>query len=187
MALSRAAFEVEFHKRMKYFGSVLSFVIRTPLPLPLPLPRINHRPATSCCRSGSMSGAWWFARWVLVLVLAFDYLSASFHHHQHDGIERQLDLATAHATFDDGDTHAEGEEHPLMSHATMAIRIDPSRLGQLPAADNADAPVALVSVVQLLAAFDEPPPTHWRPDRSRPDFRSHRSLPPAGRAPPLHA
>ena len=91
----------------------------------------------------------------------------------------------AHASLDDGSTHAENDEHLLLSHATMAIRVDPSRLGQLPAIDYLDAQVALVSVAQLLAAFDELPPEHWRPDRA-PDFRSHRSLPPAGRAPPLH-
>ena len=134
-----------------------------------------------------MRGAWWFARWLIVLVVAFDLLSAPFHQHRHDGVEGPLGFATVHASLDDGDTHAEGDEHPLVSHATMANRIDPSRLGQLCAADSNDAPVALVAVVQHLAAFDEPPPTRFRPDRSRPDFLSHRSLPPAGRAPPLHA
>lgn len=136
---------------------------------------------------GGVSGAWWFARWLLVLVVAFDLLSGPFHHHRHDGVEGQLGLATAHASFDDGDSHAEDADPALASHSAMAIRIDPSRLGQLPANDNAEVQVALVSVTQLLAAVDELAPEHWRPDRSRPDFRSHRSLPPAGRAPPLHA
>lgn len=153
------------------------------------LPANAHRP------SGGVSGAWWVARWLLVLVLAFDLLSAPFHPHHHDGVEGQLEFAAAHAhayayahaSINDGAAHAEGEEHPLVSHAATAIRIDPSRLGQLCAADSNDAPVALVAVVQHLAAFDEPPPTRFRPDRSRPDFLSHRSLPPAGRAPPLHA
>ena len=161
------------------------------------LPANAHRP------SGGVSGAWWIARWLLVLVLAFDLLSAPFHHHRHDGVEGQLEVAAAHAlahahahahanahaSVDDGATHAEGEEHPLLSHAAVAIRIDPSRLGQISAGadadDRADAPVAVVPVVQQLAAFDEPPPARFRPDRSRPDFLSHRSLPPAGRAPPL--
>ena len=134
-----------------------------------------------------MGGAWWVARWMLVLVLAFDHLSAPFHHHHHNGVEGQLGFGSAHAPFEDGDTHAESDERRLMSHSAMALRVDPSRLGQLPAIDGADVPVAHISVVELLAALDEPPPTHWRPDRSRPDFRSHRSLPPAGRAPPLPA
>lgn len=122
-----------------------------------------------------------------MLVIAFDFLSAPFHHHHHDGVEGQLEFATVHASLEDGSPHAQGDEHPLASHATMAIRIDPSQLGQLPAIDNPDVQVALVSVAQRLAAIDELPPEHWRPDRSRPDIRSYRSLPPAGRAPPLHA
>jgi len=137
--------------------------------------------------SDGVSGAWWLARWLLALVVAFDLLSAPFHHHHHDGVEEQLGFATAHASLDDSGTQAACDEHPLVSHATMAIRIDPSRLARLPPIDNADAQIALVSVAQLLAAVDELPAQHWRPDRSRPDFRSHRSLPPAGRAPPLHA
>ena len=148
----------------------------------------THHHSTLSRRSpDGVSGAWWLARWLLVLVVALDFLSAPFHHHHHDGVEEQIGFATAHAALDDSSTHAEGDEHSLGSHATMAIRIDPSRLAQLPPIDNVDAQVALVSVAQLLAAVDELQPQHWRPDRSRPEFRSHRSLPPAGRAPPLHA
>ena len=149
--------------------------------------RTRHPSTLSRRPLGGVSGAWWFARWLLVLVVAFDLLSAPFHHHHHDGVEGQLEFATAHASLDGGDTHVESDDHPLVSHATMAIRIDPSRLAQLPPVDNADAQIAFVSAAQLLAAVDELPPPQWRPDRSRPDFRSHRSLPPAGRAPPLHA
>ena len=137
---------------------------------------------------GGVSGAWWLARWLLVLVVVCDLLSAPFHHHHHDGVVGQLEFATAHAfSFDDWDTHAEDADHLLTSHSAMTIRVNPSRLGQLPAIDSADAQIALVSVAQRLAAVDDMPAAHSRPDRSRPDFRSHRSLPPAGRAPPLHA
>ena len=138
-------------------------------------------------RISGVNGAWWFARWLLVLVLACDLLSAPFHPHHHDGIAGPLEFGTAHASFDDGGAHVDRDEHTAFSHSATALRTDPSRLGQLPALDGADVPLALVSVVDLLTARDEPTPIHWRPDRSRPDFRSHRSLPPAGRAPPLHA
>ena len=147
----------------------------------------KRSPATSCRRTSDVSRAWWIARWLLVLVVACDILSAPFHQHHHDGVDGRLGLATAHASFDDALSHAQDADHPLASHSAMAIRIDPSRLGQLPAIGNANIPVAMISVVELLASLDEPPPPQWRPDRSRPDFRSHRSLPPAGRAPPLHA
>ena len=148
----------------------------------------THHHSTLSRRSpGGVSGAWWLARWLLVLVVALDFLSAPFHHHHHDGVEEQIGIATAHAALDDSGTHVERDEHSPGSHATMAIRIDPARLAQLPPIDKGDVHIALVSVAQLLAAVDEMPAAHWRPDRSRPDFRSHRSLPPAGRAPPLHA
>lgn len=149
--------------------------------------RAQHLATRSRRSSDGVSGAWWFARWLLVLVVAFDFLSAPFHHHHHDGVEGQLQIATAHASLDDSGLHVESDDHPLLSHVTMAIRIDPSRLGQLPAIDNPEAQAALVSVAQRLADVEELPPALWRPDRSRPDFPSHRSLPPAGRAPPLHA
>lgn len=149
--------------------------------------RTKSLSASSRRSSDGGSGAWWLARWLLVLALAFDLLSAPLHSHHHDGVGGLLEVATLHASRDETDTHADGADHPLVSHATIAIRIDPSRLGQLPTLDGADVQqVALLSVVQLLVAVDAPP-AHWRPDRSRPDFRCHRSLPPAGRAPPLHA
>lgn len=134
-----------------------------------------------------MSRAWWLARWVLVLALAFDLLSAPLHQHHHEGVGGPLEFTTVHALLDGTQAHTIGDEHPLTVHATMAIRVDLSRLGQLAPPDNTDVPVVLVSLAQPLATVDEPPPEDWQPDRSRPDFRSHRSLPPAGRAPPLHA
>lgn len=134
-----------------------------------------------------MSSAWWIARWVLVLALAFDLLSAPLHQPHHEGAGGPQEFTTVHALLDGAQAHATGDEHPLTVHATLAIRVDLSRLGQLLPPDHADVPVELVSLAELLAAFDEPPPEDWQPDRARPDFRSHRSLPPAGRAPPLHA
>jgi hypothetical protein len=149
----------------------------------------RHRLIHTRRPSGGVAGAWWLARWLLVLLLAFDYLSAPFHLHGHDGPGDRHELAVVHGSFADGHTHAQGEDHPLLSHASMAIRVEPSRLAQRPAAsaaDAADAAVAAVTAVALVAAMDEPPP-HWQPDRSRPRIRPHRSLPPAGRAPPVHA
>lgn len=151
------------------------------------MPIVRHHPALSRRRTSGVGCTWWFARWLLVLVLVFDHLSAPFHHHHHDGVGAQFELAAAHGTFDaDGDTHAGGYVRQPVSHAAMAIRIDPSRLSQLAVIDNTDAQVALVSMAQLLGALDGTPPPQWRPDRHRPEFISHRSLPPAGRAPPVH-
>lgn len=122
-----------------------------------------------------------------MLALAFDLVSAPLHQHHHEGVGGPLEFTTVHALLDGAQAHTISDEHPLTVHATLAIRIDLSRLGHLSPADNADVPMALVSLTQLLAAVDEPPPEDWQPNRSHLDFRSHRSLPPAGRAPPLHA
>lgn len=150
------------------------------------MPRTRHPTTVSPRQTGAVNGAWWFARWLLVLVLAFDHLSAPFHHH-HDGSLAQLDYATAHVSFDEAEMQAVGDEHRFVSHSAMAIRAGSSRLGQLPAAAMADLPVAFASMVEWRVVPDESAPADSRRDRPRPDFRSHRSLPPAGRAPPLHA
>lgn len=144
-------------------------------------------PTVSLRRTSGVSRAWWFAQWLLVLLLAFDHVSAPFHRHHHDRVEGQMELVAAHESLDHGDVHVDADEHPQLSHSAMALRIEPSQLGQLPAVDRDHVAVTIPSVVRLLIAFDEPTTTHWRPDRSRPDFHSHRSLPPAGRAPLLHA
>ena len=137
--------------------------------------------------ASGLGGAWLFVRWLLVLAMVFDQVSAPFHHHHHDGVEVQLELGVSHDHPGGGETHFDGDEHLAGSHFAMAIRVDPSRIGQLPAVDPADAAIAANTSLLLLAALDEPAPAPWVGDRSTPDFRSHRSLPPAGRAPPLHA
>lgn len=145
------------------------------------LPALSHRFASG------LGGAWLFARWLLVLAMVFDQVSAPFHHHHHDGVEGQLELGLSHDLLGGGETHVDGDEPVAGSHFAMAIRVDPSRIGQLPTVDPADAATAVSTSLLLLAAFETPAPEHWFRDRSTPDFRSHRSLPPAGRAPPLHA
>lgn len=131
--------------------------------------------------------AYALAYWLLVLVLAFDHLSAPFHtQHRHEGVGVQDGAAAIHAVLDNGVTHAHGDDHPLFSHAAIAIRSEPRRWNVL------DAPVTagLHAVAPKLAAFgvvDEHPSLARPPERSRPIGLSYRSLPPMGRAPPLLA
>lgn len=139
------------------------------------------------CQSSQLkSGAWWCVRWLVLIVLALDMLSAPLHQHRHEGVGWSLDFAASHASPDQGESRADGHDHLLQSHVATAIRIDLSRLGKLPPADNIRASLALVSLSQLLAAPGDAQPNDRRPDRSSLDFRSHDSLPPASRAPPLH-
>jgi hypothetical protein len=149
--------------------------------------RTQRLPALSDRFVSGLGGAWLFARWLLVLAMVFDQVSAPFHHRHHDGVEVQLELGLSHDLLGGGEIHADSDEHLAGSHFAMAIRVDPSRIGQLPVVDPADAAIAVSTSLRLLAALETPAPEHWFHDRSTPDFRSHRSLPPAGRAPPLHA
>jgi len=146
----------------------------------------THRATVSRHRSGDVGRAWWLLRLVLVLVLAFDHLSAPFHQHGHEGLDHHTPVV-AHLDDHDGEVHAiDLDDHPA-SHGVMAIKVESTMSAQ--ATDGSGTSYVLVprpGVLLVAAAFDSPP-ERWRPDRTRPDFRSHRSLPPAGRAPPLHA
>jgi hypothetical protein len=137
--------------------------------------------------ANGVSGAWLFARWLLVLALVFDQASAPFHHHHHDGVEAPRELAAAHAVPGSDEIHLDADDHESGSHFAMAIRVDASRAGELPAVDRAAVVSAGNTRLSLLCALDQPARPHWARDRSDTDFRSHRSLPPAGRAPPRRA
>ncbi len=121
------------------------------------------------------------------MLLAFDFVSAPFHQHLHDGELAPLAHKAQHTMAQAGDHHAESVEHALASHATAAIRSVRSLWAQLPPADDSETQPALLAVALLLATVRKPPSAFWLPDRDRADFATHRSLPPAGRAPPPHA
>ncbi len=145
-----------------------------------------HHPAERRRHSGDACSAWWFLRLLLVMVLAFDHLSAPFHSHGHQGLDRH-ESAVAHVDHHDLDSHVVDLEDHSFSHAAMAIKVEASLIVKVSGTSNADyVLVPPPSVAQLVAATLESPSEHWLLDRSRPDFRSHRSLPPASRAPPLH-
>lgn len=132
----------------------------------------------------------------MVLVLVLDYVSAPFHHHVHEGFAVQLafdaarhDALHADGVNPDASDHADTEKHAVLSHATAALRHEPSKVPDLLVAFPVavDAAWALVSAVARLSPPTDVSPTQWRPDRSLADIPFHHSLPPAGRAPPLHA
>ena len=60
------------------------------------MPRTQRLPALSDRLPSGVSSAWLFARWLLVLAMVFDQVSAPFHHHHHDGVEVQLELGVSH-------------------------------------------------------------------------------------------
>ncbi len=144
-------------------------------------------PARSDRLPSGLSSASLFARWLLVLAMVLAQVSAPFHHHYHDGIAAQLELGVSHELVSGAEAHADRDEHHAGSHCAIAIRVNLSRFAQPPAVDLADSAIAFNTNWQLFAALDTPAPEEWGRSRTTPDFRSHRSLPPAGRAPPLHA
>lgn len=142
---------------------------------------------TDTCRGMPRKAvAWWVIRWVLLLVLAFDQLSAPFHEHHHDGLPVQHEMTASHAGPANA-AHAELASHDGASHSSLMLR---SEVRQQRVAD-AVLLAETIAVVSLLQSFLTQPPelpaSRWYPASDAPLFRSHRSLPPAGRAPPLSA
>ena len=127
----------------------------------------------------------WLLRWLLVLVLVWDQVSSPLHHHRHDsGVDAQWLTATAHEGQATG-PHLEDDDHALRaSHPVLAVRpqLDLSSL------TLGDTDHSLV-VSQGFALVDAGPAEAEAAGIgafARP-HSTHRSLPPAGRAPPLHA
>lgn len=143
-------------------------------------------PAAPNHRADRQVDAWCCLRWMLVLALIFDLLSVPWHKHHHEGVDAPLDFLAVHVPVSSVQPLAQRHDSPPFVHAASALRVDLSFLGKLPLLDDA-APPALLSLLQLLADVQADPVGAWPPDASPPDVRSHRSLPPAGRAPPLHA
>jgi len=151
------------------------------------MPQTFRATALSGHRCDLRSQVGWVLRWLLVLALMFDLLSAPLHRHHHEGVDSSMGEVGVSAPASGVLPYAHGHEGPVFVHAATAIRVDLSSLGQLPAAEDVDAPAALLSLVQrLILAADDTEATSWPLDRTRPEFSSYRSLPPAGRAPPLH-
>lgn len=143
--------------------------------------------APASARRGVVAWAW-MLRWALVLLLVADQLGAPLHHHHHDsGIDGTwLTASTGQAGHQE--SNADGDEHDdHFGHATLAFRAASKAFELSALSDDLDVPAVgrFVTVLATLAAPAEE--AGLRPSWRSPPIRSHRSLPPAGRAPPLHA
>lgn len=127
-------------------------------------------------------------RWLLVLLLVADIVSAPLHRHHHDS---GVDGAAMHghgATAAPAVPHIEEDSHlASVFHAAITLRAEPR-------ASAPDQPTERhAQGVPLAASWALPwPPAqisvsapYTEPDA--PPHRLHRSLPPAGRAPPVRA
>ena len=144
---------------------------------------------------GVWASCMWVLRLMLVLVLITDQVGAPLHQHHHDsGVDALWSGATAYSHDDDLTVHAEESERPsTLGHATLAVRPagEPACFGVVADPAREFASVAYISglgaAVAVVAHADDsgvgPDFPSWR----SPPLPSYRSLPPAGRAPPLHA
>lgn len=155
----------------------------------------HHVNQRSSARNGPLPqrrGLAWALRWLLVMVLVFDQLSSPFHHHRHDGdLDASFGATATHELADHQNasvTHIEDDDYDahLIGHSSMALRSQTASTldGTATAANALILATAFVLVFPTIEA-DSPVPD-W-PDRGPPQFTSFKSLPPAGRAPPLYA
>lgn len=130
-------------------------------------------------------------RWLVLIVMVFDILSTPFHHHQHDNDLDAGFAAAAHQLVDQHDaiaSHVEDADHDAhaVGHSAMALRTQFESTVHA-SATAADALILASAFVLVFPTIEVDSPVPDWPDRGPPQFTSFKSLPPAGRAPPLHA
>ena len=121
---------------------------------------------------------------VVVFLLIFDQLSAPLHKHHHDvgpdGVTQQLLLSVEHALG----SHIEQSDELTAIHAVTGIKREARHS---PVFQNADElpPVIFATLFAVLRDMKDALPRSW-PFETRLSIAAYRSLPPGGRAPPLH-
>ncbi len=129
-----------------------------------------------------------FFRWALVLLLVADIVGTPLHRHHHDS---GIDGSAVHAQLAEPRHtahHVEEDHHELdFVHAVTTVRAESRASAPDARADAESLVVALVSSWPLPGLT--PPPIACLPwnDAGTTLPPLHRSLPPAGRAPPLRA
>jgi len=129
--------------------------------------------------------------WLLVAVLAVDLGTSPLHGHRHDGewsAGGALVVSSAHAHVlhapgsADLGTHVEHEDAPGLSHSISALRGPVEMMADVFPLDEG------VVAAPWLGTEPRTPrgAAAWPPDRPRAGASAFRSLPPNGRAPPLH-
>ena len=129
----------------------------------------------------------WFVRVLRVMVvflLIFDQISSPLHDHHHDagpdGVTQQLLLSVEHALG----AHMEQSDELTAIHAVTAIKREARYSPVLQDAD--ELPVAIIpTLFTVLLGANDVLPRSW-PGETRQFIVTYRSLPPGGRAPPLH-
>jgi hypothetical protein len=125
--------------------------------------------------------------WLLVAVLALDLAGSPLHAHRHDGEFSSAGTAWASAGHhaDTAEAHVDDDDSAAFSHSITTLR---GHVTDLP-----DAPTGAALVIATWWPVSDAATSAvtvrlpWPPDRHRAGASAFRSLPPDGRAPPLHA
>ncbi|MBL8329266.1 MAG: hypothetical protein JNJ71_10475 [Rubrivivax sp.] len=133
--------------------------------------------------------------WLLVAVLAVDLVTSPLHAHRHDGewsVGGALSAPADHpgdvldADHDDVLAHIDAHEATGISHSIAALRSAAESTATEPAPDESLA-TFVAWLIPALWAPGPAPAVVWPPDRQGAGSSVFKSLPPHGRAPPLHA
>lgn len=130
----------------------------------------------------------WCLRWLLVLLLLADQVSAPLHRHHHEsGIDATVATAGIAHLVEPHGLHWDEEDSSATHHATAALRADPRAAVAGERVWLADQPPPLPATWTVFALFLPRSSTvSWRPSDGPPPSVPL-SLPPDGRAPPARA
>ena len=142
-------------------------------------------PTTLPSASAQVARVWFVRvlRVVVVFLLIFDQLSAPLHKHHHDvgpdGVTQQLLLSVEHALG----SHIEQSDELTAMHAVTAIKREARYSPFLQ--DDELPEVIIATIFTVFLGANDVLPRSW-PGETRHFIVTYRSLPPGGRAPPLH-
>lgn len=129
----------------------------------------------------SLVRALWILKWLLVLVLAWDQIASPLHQHRHDsGVDGSWIGAHAEVAGSEELHMDEGDHSSGFMHAITAVQ---SASGQL---SSASEPYVLFFAFAEIFDLVQRMEHQALPAYIAPIYPSFRSLPPGGRAPPLH-
>lgn len=129
----------------------------------------------------------WLARLILVLLLVVDQMGAPLHAHRHDSGVDARPVAIAHLADFADESHAESPPEIGGGHAMLAVRGEARGVVAEPSDDaERQSGMGAIAFAMAVAPAEEIKSSLWM---GAPPWSPsiHRNLPPAGRAPPLHA
>ena len=148
---------------------------------------MKHAALTAIAPASPQAVRTWLVRLfrvMVVVLLIFDQLSAPLHNHHHDagpdGVTQQFLLLDGHPSG----SHIEQADEPAVAHAVTGIKRGARHSPVFQDADELP-PVIIATLLAVFRDMKDASPRSW-PFETRLSIAAYRSLPPGGRAPPLH-